>query len=729
MNSWKKIILLFGLLCLFFISFVSAIQTQTIFTENFGNSNFFVGSSYCENQPYTNWTLENSANSPVWNVTFDNDVFCFVTSNNNRYFEQQNTSGRYKTAYGITNKRTFGTNAELFGIGVILDRILSLTSDSQISYYRYDADSPEFLSLWNNNELLITISLTTSCSAGTPNKCCEIYNAYNDSSYDTFNMQQVYDNCTGYSDVNFTDITHIFFVSAYNGLSAPRNEMNLDDITIYFLNGTNELPDFNVTMDKNYFCINDTDSNIQLNYTINVSDYENDTIYYSIKADEEDLFTVGSFNNLKFTNRVCRFNPVFLGVNYIGILYNYLFNSNNVWYCSEDENFFSGININYISPEFDTLNNSCEISNYINLSNFYIDTFTDVNGNLEDMLILNPLCDNNKEAYLKTDFNIKNTFFSNNIYLTDNINNTFYITFYQNPLLSEIITKIKFIQNETNNLAVFNINESGEFHITDLNITNADVGFFNYIAVDYSYSADTNLYNLTISTIDKNSTITNIKGYSDNSLNYLTKYIGWSIENDTLNFMYIENFLYGGFTLTPEWTLQKPNNVTIIGDGLKSLHFYITDNIHLNKDFVYKTEYINIESGDVCIDRENLLDTTTSGGLSALGGLFYDFCGALDGLGSVFGLTISFCKIIMWFYIIFSIVISFGTIAIFSRFLGLDIGISTGGFMFTFFGFLGSFIFNMERGLLFLFVFIGAIAFLNLMRAFLFGNTTGGNNV
>lgn len=68
----------------------------------------------------------------------------------------------------------------------------------------------------------------------------------------------------------------------------------LDELYFTYLNGTNELPTFNVTI-PSVACINDTTRMVIVNFTINDQDVENDTIYYAhgINVFDEGLFFTG----------------------------------------------------------------------------------------------------------------------------------------------------------------------------------------------------------------------------------------------------------------------------------------------------------------------------------------------------------------------------------------------------------------------------------------------------
>lgn len=268
---------------IFFLFFISSVNG---FTETFGNSNFQFGRDSCLlNASEKNWAI-NFNQAPILNLSFDNEYRCMVStvSTNVIDIHQQNVSGQYNTNGGLTALKTFLGGDMHYGLMTKLDSPISLFDNTKISYFRAGTDSPNYLGLYDlNGKHIITLSLSSSCSVSNPQRCCDIYSAYNDSSYDTFYMSQAFSNCTGLTPLNTTNIQYLLFESTNNGQAAPTTELNLDDVSItdYFTTDTNNLPLYNFSYETNIIYLNESMLSTKFKFNLSTYDPEGDTIYYS----------------------------------------------------------------------------------------------------------------------------------------------------------------------------------------------------------------------------------------------------------------------------------------------------------------------------------------------------------------------------------------------------------------------------------------------------------------
>lgn len=378
-----------------------------------------------------------------------------------------------------------------------------------------------------------------------------------------------------FHDCGFPDSTEISKIAFFEW-EAGAGVMIFDDISLSnFSYGDNEMPQIlslNISTSQCFNTSRQIVNNISVDLSIAVSDSENDTIYYGVKADEDAIFTTGSFSST-LEAQAC-----------LSILPFPVFGW-NPQYCASVP---TASIVQTVQPTFKVFHDSCQI--LTNYSEFYVDDNTDKDNQILPMLFYNPNCDKYTESYLdlKTDIGYLSDFsYITDLYILNSPGTEFNLTFYNNPDLDIYNGKFNFLVNETDNLRVNYVNDTGIVYLGRFNLSDSHVGLNAYVSLNVEYNQGTNAFNITYGTESLSYTNSSLRGVYDSGL--LTKYIGLSIKDDTLNFVWQSGFFYGGRIFDPVFSLSLPSSVNVYGDGLSPITIYVTDDSHLlEDDFTYE---------------------------------------------------------------------------------------------------------------------------------------------
>lgn len=474
--------------------------------------------------------------------------------------------------------------------------------------------------------------------------------------------------------------TLYFYVRYHGGSQAESSNLysfELENV----LNGSNRLPEFDVRF-LGAECANQSLDEIGVNVTINATDFENDTILFSLKANENNLWTVVGFRDRIPTISRCKYG---LHIPFTQIV---LFQDFE-WSCSEDPitifypipigvtfpAFLFGtgsvdisragkVNMGSPLPTYERILDSCFILTDINNNTeFYVIPQVNKNRNITEMLVLNPSCARHREAYLKTDYFMQSFSYSTNMYYRNEFNNTFNLTFYDSPITNDIMLRLKFFVGD-NVLEVYNVNSTNQTLITNFSIVDSIIGFNGYMGLDLSYDFINNVFNITIGDIAGNLTrVGSLPGFIVTNQNLMVRYIGLSIAND---FVYQENFMYGGFTLNPDFSETIPTIVQVIGFGKNQLNVYVTDDVHSVDEFTFKSIDFTVEQ---CSQQLPDLTSRDMGlDLAPLKSAFTGVCTALDNafiiqsdfFGEIKITTFGFCFMFKFIWFLLTGLISAG---------------------------------------------------------------------
>lgn len=443
------------------------------------------------------------------------------------------------------------------------------------------------------------------------------------------------DNYTSYS-VNYMDkelyAIEFTYADACNGICATNyGEMNLDNIQLLNLNSTeNELPEFNVSINTDNFCVDKSfdisKQKVFFNLSFNVFDKENDNIYYATSISEENFINYLSFN--RENPVVCRYGiEIGFGIN---IFPNLKWNCRDVRTSTKGVAFVSTLS-GYLDEQGTT---RCIIDYYeLNRSNIYIDNWVNFYGVSVPMLIIpssNTACiGKTREAII----DLNDNFFDFNtqigLYYLWVSGIEFNISIYQSSINDLVPIKQKFrfrVQNATTMRVADNSNKTIGFMPIPQTETEGLTYFMRHLLFKTTYDYNTDKFNLTLSNGYQNYSFGNISSASTSFFNFPIKYVGISNSNNSiLGFyydLYVEDIAYGGFDVKPIWSNQKPNNVSIINFGSNELIVFVTDEYHKDKnEFSYETIKFFVSDTSICLQKLKDAEERLDGSYQNINGL------------------------------------------------------------------------------------------------------------
>lgn len=363
-----------------------------------------------------------------------------------------------------------------------------------------------------------------------------------------------------------TGIKHIkYLYVVFYSPWAVTSTLYLDNLTISgIFNGSNDLPFFNISWNINstYLCIENSTVETQLNFTINATDLENDTIYYGIDtsngATNQDVYKFTYYDNVFGTSCIPGSNPIFTCNPNEDFSVNEIIQNNND-YCSLNVGFYNSSYLNYI------------ISDSLRY-----------NYGTYKLYIQDSCKGNNKGVLYKLNYPVKNFVFSTGIYDLEETESLVFKSL--SSSLSENL--ILNFSNENNRIIIRNFDSLGNNKIVmnkskvdfDLNSSLLfQVSLNNNFIIDLYIqdSNNSNFYNFT-------NLITSTE---------FTEYLSFTLISGEIG---LEDYSLTTYLDELSYSTVKPNNVTVQGLGTYTYSIAVTDTDHLNNNYDYDTIEITL---------------------------------------------------------------------------------------------------------------------------------------
>lgn len=690
----KKLIIMFGLFFLL-VSLVSS-GNYIDYDFTFGNSEFSIdGCFYNTSYNYNNFLLSDK-------TTVNNkDWYCIIHPDQIGVNEMKNYSVFYNTLYSAVlnhNAPSGGcsspSNCRSF-YATFLDEPFIFDSNSYIDFYckRWGHDTtgtpPDggiILTNKNMNEDGVALNFLRlnpdyNCNGiGNPTEmglpCCNIFSELdfnsmcsNDTALQhmTIDYDRIIDKCSGVTSVNLTDLDTIMFWVVDNSDVSPI----IDDMTIHIFNGTNELPILNITPDVSIPCVEKQDTSYIFNFTIDSFDFENDTIYYSIQ-------NVRTFTPLNQTQIKYEKTPLLFTYPDYSFLANTYFSSDSCDINKESELGFNTSQINLL-----------EHNDFDNVQRWMMGLSSSCNGDSEFTYIL-------PNSYF-------NLFYYTSIYGFQSTNESLNISFYSSDF--NLISRVKYVVYNSTVIQIYNYNGNDFSQLGNFSLeTILDVAFKIYNSNN----------NFTLENL-RNSGIYVLSMLQNESVKYI------KLENEN-GVIYQNGFTYSGvsYDLESDFSLSKPNNITIYHKGISSTSFVtvkVTDNLHLGDS--YNSESIPVTS-ILCEDKvEFTTNPSIIKGFLGLKNGIYEACSKLD---TAFGINF-LCSGLNLFYILIIFGISFMTSFVIGS-LAKNIGLGMFLILFGIGVLIGNLFLVLSAITNFIFVIIWLFGIIVMFRAF-FGHGEG----
>lgn len=569
----KKILFLFFFLLVLPISFSSL--TYTNISENFPND---VRINYTQllhcNSTNMQSNYEYSGSAGTWNV-------CRTYSNPAAYFKR-NISDYYG---GSTNQlKAFSTDAA--------------TTEERLDYIIFYKDYTEGTGFYLDNSTSSGWFGSSTGSAPTTNKVCwffvnssgfggHVAHINNGCSYLESHVEALFGNndvpnidlnLDAYAGVNpngtmkvwgtgspgliygkyYDYIGFVLEDSQVNGITYL-DQINLSGNTNGY--GTNELPLFNLTPEKTYLCINNSQrfpQTINLNWSI--SDEENDIIYYG----EAKGYTNGT-EFIDFSNyaQVWPLEPFIYAE------------------AKEFNKLESSCNINIDIDEYDNTKHNALLEN-----DFfgYDSVMLQINGgcNETDKSVTVPFIDTAQALYFVTDIYNLDISEEFNLTLLDTTENSdFTLRFYRNS--SAIYGELLLNNGSVDEMFSLTGNDYGFFRLEFTN-TFGNVGNIKIEGTEYNNIGIIGIKEFTYEIDDI--TLDNLK--------YITYDVNTSsdIYVDSLSLAYVKHSL--------TWTTTQPQTISIEKPSYEHYIYFVSDDLHQPNSYTTQDFWIKAEQKEVC---------------------------------------------------------------------------------------------------------------------------------
>lgn len=329
---------------------------------------------------------------------------------------------------------------------------------------------------------------------------------------------------------------------------------SIDNIRFTADDSLNTFPNINLTFDDTIKCMNDTDDSVIFDVNLTVADDEGDTIYYGSTVGERNITESLDFVKYSFLGTVADYSDL----------------KDFYAYCDIDRNDLQGLIYD------DKYHNDIYMKDIFG----YDDHMIEINGNCHET-------NNSLKKKLQS--------------VTDT--GSFQLQLYDFDSWEEI------------NVTLFNINPSDYFmrlmirkdNLSNYNLTaiNPDGTYYQVLNFTSPLSSFKLIFTNTADNIGNWSYIVQ---YSELGLSWDTYAQGEaSIAYDTEQFTDIEfkplpgtkaylAYYYEGLVKeTFSWTTVKPTSQTIYAPGVYKYKVYVTDDVHLNDDYVTEYEWIKVE--------------------------------------------------------------------------------------------------------------------------------------
>lgn len=387
--------------------------------------------------------------------------------------------------------------------------------------------------------------------------------------------------CNGTADIE--NIDRMVFTSTGINSNIIFDNIVLNNV----LNGSNALPTFNFSVNNAIACVPNEFDSVIFNFSINATDFENDTIYYAISTNPFNTSELVSFTkktcnieqffcaaipDFTFINRVIE-DTKSCEINLEPVLLNYNTSKLNLVadFTSEYDIFFGFQELQAYLLE---LNGNC--------------TAIDISATRRFSYVLpSPLIKPQiKQSFYNIDSNDNfELFLSDNTY--------------------EEIYSILFLSVNDTYMNIFNLNNSdGEIDFPiDWHLI-GNISHNGFLNVEILAQSDGLNFDLNLVSEFESKSIRNLTNFFQQ--NKLIQIYG--IDYTNVTFMRTSAFSYGGVAVKPDFSTLKPTSINISGVGKNFITLFVTDDKHLPNDFSIDTETIQILSNDMCIDTNNIFD-------------------------------------------------------------------------------------------------------------------------
>lgn len=617
------------------ILFVSeSAENEIIFSESFGTTNFSFsagnmtlfsndGNAYGRN--YTTYLNSNSSFTSTWD-----NIFTGGYARGGDTLVSDFDRIRELTPVGLHFGNSACATNCIIGVAYFPDIELKLKNDSVITLSCQDSTGGLYLVFGNNNQRLVTYSIgKLSCApVGMEDIYCktinELYNC-SASHLETYSarIDDIVSLGLGNEIENLTGITWF----AIESIGGNGQNNYIDDISINFFNGSNEIPKFNVSLDNEIYCINlnESSTQIEVKYNISAFDPDGDTILYS---------TVTGFDLLSlfvdFNNNNCILGFFCSSIPDYGFVNNLVFASNETCRINEDNTDIEEIDNNF---------------NVLLFNDIYSLQLEDC-GKLDNTLYY-------KTAFPQSTIQIE----TNLAFSSVNPVETFNFTLYDETL-KRIYLKLNF-RNADGITNVSLVNSSGTFLIT-----NTTSNPFGFTVSTFTGTALPNDFKLQVD--DNPVFFEDLSLFDADSEDIFVSILGYSIDNNTD--LRIQNIDFQGFQVIPTFTSVKPTEeiMTVSNLGERAIIIYVTDNIH-EPDNEFRTEKVFISIVDCEKFIQPISKTDTGKGLAGLRSSLNTMCRSLEKTFSISGSfgnfspdKYGFCFLFVVIWVIFTAIISGG---------------------------------------------------------------------
>lgn len=366
-------------------------------------------------------------------------------------------------------------------------------------------------------------------------------------------------------------IEEIFF-SVRSYYTAGSNVSIWDLNFTNFLNGTNQMPSLNLTVNSSYVCIEMNDTfPVTINLDIDVSDYENDVIYYG-----ETFSEINTSYFLDFT----KYNA------------NRLYGIQADFYEFED-NFESGCDISGAST--DTTNEA----------NHRLLKDIDAVGDETYVIDFNGDCTTTTNRDLINIFKTNSFSFNYEVELSDLDDlEEFNMSIVGEKLdKSDNDMKLLFVVNNTN-VTMTVLSSNG----TKQEIFNKDMNWDSFRLKIYNTYSLPNHYGFMLTRSSNGLAYDTIEYYTYISPANYGEYSGIVYEILPTNHIYINYVLNTLTHTTLGWTTDKPTTITFNQPIFYHYLLYYSDDAHYPEEYYIKDMWFRVEQKKYCIDQESAKD-------------------------------------------------------------------------------------------------------------------------
>lgn len=554
-NKGKSLLFL-PIFLFFLIGGVYGFSTsQLTFNETFGTSVFSQNS--CTNVGDNNFTYDNLKDASIVN---------FNSGNGNNYWRCARDGTQSLNIYAGGDGRYINTNysarIDTGAVGCngncqsaftyIFNESVYFFRSDVLQFYcgaiEEDTDGGDFLVFGSESQksevsfVLTDINGVDECAySQRPSNCKHLYaltgqicNGSSSPGYVNVTFGQIMDNFS-LTSADFQDIRFISFQHV-GGVSVGF----IDDIYMTYRDGTNYLPEYNLTYERS--CHNSSTGIGYLNFNLSVSDPEGDQIYYAYDYRDSRFYNItidygeALYRDSIFSSYIYRPDGSYCNVSgYVG--------STNLDFNEDD-------------IQIDTA--------MVGIPGFFLDRLDTVTA-----MRISSDCSGKSEYIQKLPFQLYNLVYSTKItdFFTDG--EEFNITGY-NGLYDETFS-VRFLVNSSN-VSIYSHNGTAFNKAGEMEIRNWD-DYYHLTIVSYANASKPVLY-ITDSTGDYTSLSYTLDSIASSSR---TDYVGIGVSTGTI---YQLEYSLSGIRPNIYWRTVRPNNLTVDSPGYYQMVIWVSDDNH-----------------------------------------------------------------------------------------------------------------------------------------------------